>query len=157
YDQQDLVRDRRRTVVVLIPQYDDGVPAFLPGWRLMDGADESSQHQVALIDQRRIEMGLRAIVVRIEVARGASIAASVLIVTLIGRDERKRRDSSSGKVVEQSVRALKADDVLETVPRIVALLHVSEIHKRVVLRGVQLHETLMLARQYAGDVRAVRE
>ena len=54
----------------------------------MNGFYDIAQSQIALINQCRVQASLGAVVIGIKIADGAGIAAAVLIVALVGRDER---------------------------------------------------------------------
>src|SRR5215467_4106321 len=55
------------------------------------------------------------------------------------------------------MRTLKANDTVKAQSRTVAFLDAAEVHKWVVLRGVQLDEALRLARNGSRNVAAVGE
>ena len=57
----------------------------------MNSRNQLLHRDVTLTDQCRVQTGLRSIVIRIVVAEGCAVSAPVLIVALIGRDEREIR------------------------------------------------------------------
>ena len=74
-------------VVVLIPDDHNRVVAFFPGWRFMDGVHQRLDRHIAAIHRRWIKPSLRPVIVWVEIAKRASVAAAVLVVALIRRDE----------------------------------------------------------------------
>src|SRR5581483_6831433 len=108
YDGRHLVDDRLNGIVILIPDYDDGVPASPPRRRGVNGIYDLLHRLVSQRDQRRIQPILGSIVVWIVLAECRAIAAPVLIVALVRHDVRQRRRGSPRKIPPQSTRALKA-------------------------------------------------
>src|SRR5205809_3596206 len=85
-DRWNLVDVRDETVVVFIPDYDNGVVALLPCGRGVDGGYDVPQLQVTEIDESGIESRQGAVIYRVEVALWPSVAAAVLIGALVGSD-----------------------------------------------------------------------
>ncbi len=94
-----------------------------------DGGDDLLQGNVAALHQRRVETGLRAIVVGIEIAIGSGVAASMLIVTLIRSDEGKRGNVSGGQVGIEAIRTNKTHGVGEIAAGLLAFLNAAEIRR----------------------------
>ena len=127
-------------VIVFVPQNHDGAAAFLPYRRGFDGSHDALNGQIALQDQRRIETGLRAIVIRIKVAKSRAVAAAVLVIALVRGNERKIRHVACLEIRIQSVLSLEGDDLIKAKPAFTTLLHGGEVRKRIVLHRIQEHD-----------------
>src|SRR5579872_1809216 len=66
--EQYLIDIGREAVVIFIPDEHDGVAAFMPIWRRLDGLYQTLYDDIAAEDKRRIQSGLRAVVAGVEVA-----------------------------------------------------------------------------------------
>src|SRR5437899_4450853 len=104
----------------------------------MDRVNDVAQLQISNIDERRVQSCLRAVGLEVKVALRATIASPVLIIALVWRDEGKRRHLAGREVFIQTPFPLESDDVLGS--RFEPVLHAAEIHKWVVLRGVELQK-----------------
>ncbi len=88
HDRQHLVDIRSEAVVVLVPYYDNSTATRFPRGRTVDRMHNVPQRDIPEVDQGGVKPGLGTVVVRIEVALRAGIGASVLVIALVGHDER---------------------------------------------------------------------
>src|SRR5215472_19146548 len=102
--------------------------------------DNLLERLIAKDNQRRVQARLRAVVVWIEVAERRAIAAAVLIIALVGNDERECRHSSAPQISPQSAGAIECSYLSKAHHRIRSLLHALEINERIVFRGIELHD-----------------
>lgn len=135
---------RASAVVILVPHNHDRVVPLTPRPGAMYCLHQPLDCAVSLLDQSRVQTDLRAIgestIVQtvIERAKRIRIFAAMLIIALVGYDEGERRNVPLGKVSILAIRPVKTDDVGQAVPFVIALLHASEVSKRVVFHGIQL-------------------
>ncbi len=71
HNRDHLVRVRRQTVVVFIPQHNDCVVATRPRRRFVDRRHQLLHRVVAQQNQRRVQASLRSVIIRIVVAKGS--------------------------------------------------------------------------------------
>src|SRR5215831_5325498 len=74
-------------IVVFVPHHDNGVVALVPDLGILNGRYDPLYRDIAEQDICFIQTGLRAVVVCIKVAERAGIAASMLVIALIWRNE----------------------------------------------------------------------
>ena len=86
HDQQNFVRGWRHAVIVFVPHSDDRAAPVSPGRRMVDRIDDLFQSGIAVVDQCRVQADLGAVVVRIVLAVGPGVTASVLVMALIRHD-----------------------------------------------------------------------
>ena len=84
-----LLTGGRNAVVIFVPQNHNRVLSLMPGRRILDSGDQLPERHIAHLHQSWIQTLPGFAVVRIEVAEGGSVAAAVLIITLIRRDKEK--------------------------------------------------------------------
>src|ERR1700690_615663 len=85
---RDLVDGRSDAVVILVPDGDDGVVPLAPRRGSMNRRHDSLECLIAERHQRRIQARLGAVVIGIVLAEDGAVAATVLVVALVGTDER---------------------------------------------------------------------
>ena len=138
YDQQHLVRGCG--VVVLVPHNHDGIVALIPGRRVLDRRHDPVYGNIALEDQSLVQACLRPIVILVEIAERAGVAASVLVIALVWRDEREIGNASRAEILEEAPGTLKSDDVAQTIVRVAAFLDIAEIDEGIVFGGVEFDD-----------------
>ena len=138
HQRQDLVCIRDQAVIILVPHHNNGAALFLPRIGRVDSVNDVAQLQVSNIDERRVQSRLRASALEVEVALRAAVAAPVLIIALVRRNEGKRRHVAGSEVFIQTSLPLEPDDVLRS--RFESVLHTAEVHERIMLRGVKLQK-----------------
>jgi hypothetical protein len=138
-DQQDIVEDiRHDRVIVFIPNDDDGVAALFPERRLVNAFHDLFDSRVAATKQGGVEAGLPAVVCRVIGANSGVIAAAVLIVALVGRNEGEVRRRSGTKVDVKTARSIEPYDAREAEVWILSFLNALEIGERIMLHGIKL-------------------
>src|SRR5713101_8936000 len=135
HGEQDLVGCRNNAVVVFIPEQDDGIVAFAPDGRVVDGGDDGLNRLIALVDERGVEADESAVAGGVEVAGGSGVAAAVLVVALVRGDEGKGGDVAGAEVGEEAMGAGKANHVFQIVPGIQTFLNALKVGKGIVLAG----------------------
>src|SRR6267142_2165530 len=136
-DGKHLIGAGSNAVIILVPQHDNRGPTLIPDSRCLDGANQYAQGLIADGDQRGIEANLGPIIVGVEVALRATVAATMLVVALIRRNKGIGRNVAGGQIGVESVCALEAGDAVK-----MAFLHAAEIYEGVVLCSVQFNERL---------------
>ena len=86
-NRQNLINDWRDAVVVFVLQEHNCVAPFSPNRGVVDRGDDCLNIRIALVDQGRVEAGLRAVVIRIRLAFWPGITAAVLVIALVWSDE----------------------------------------------------------------------
>src|SRR6266852_7843629 len=157
HGEQDLVGCRNDAVIVFIPEQDDGVVAFAPDGRVVDGGDDSLNRLIALVDERGVEADESAVAGGVEVAGGSGVAAAVLVVALVRGDEGKGGDVAGAEVGEEAMGAGKANHVFQIVPGIQTFLNALKVGKGIVLDGVEVNERLSFVGQRGQDFRVAGE
>src|SRR5579859_6493528 len=157
HNQHDLIHIGHKAVVVFIPENNDRVAAISPGRRRMNRLDQVAQREVTHVNQRWVQSGLAAVVVRIKIAGGAGIATSMLVIALIGSDKRELGRATGVEVLKQTMRPFEANDMLQADRGLLAFLHTAEVDERIVFGCVELDETLRFAGGHRIDVRVIGE
>jgi hypothetical protein len=91
---------------------------FVPNGRRLDGLHNLLESGAILLDQTRVQANLRAVAepaiicVEIERLERITISAAVLIIALIGHDEREVRDIADDEVGVRPAPTIKGDDVV---------------------------------------------
>src|SRR6202795_1646341 len=155
HGQHHLVRGLRHAVVVFVPHDDDGVVAILPGGGLVNGGDEKLNRDVAAIHQSGVKAEQRAVVAGVRLADRAGIAATMLVVALVWRDERKCGNVTGTEIGEKAILALKIGHIVQAEIRVCALLNVLKIREGIVLDRVESHQVrlrLAFPRKSGGKV-----
>src|SRR6202051_3254918 len=153
---------RLHAVIVLIPDYNDSVAAAGPHWRSVDCCHQFLHLLVAENNQSWVQTTLRAIVIRVVVAERGAVAASVLVITLAGRNEREISHTARSEFTPQSACIIERRHIGIAVQRISAFLYRLEISERIVLNGIQLHNFAAIERRIQNwfdfaEIREVRE
>src|SRR6266566_3164579 len=71
----------------------------------------------------------------------------MLVIALIGRDERKIRNVARAEVSKKATWSPKTYDVFQAIAIVQAGLHATEVHERIVLDRVEVDERLCLCWQ----------
>src|ERR1039458_5139857 len=137
-DHWHLILVRIQAIVVFVPQHDDRVVAIRPGRRVLDRHHKFLNFHITALDQGWIQAGLRAIIVRVIVAERAGIAASVLVVALVRRNEGERRYLAGAEIGVQTLGSVKADDLCQAQTFVQPLLNTLEIDERIMLAGIKI-------------------
>ncbi len=99
------------------------------------------EREVALRDEARVQPHERPVVVRVLVTSGRSVVLAVLVVALVGNEEREVRNPPGLEVVVKTAPPLEADDAVEPDARPGrAFLHALEVRDGVVLHRVQMDD-----------------
>src|ERR1700686_5082781 len=104
---------RAAAVVVFVPDDHDRVVSRMPRRRCMDGFDQVLDGGITLLDESGVDSYLGTVGIPffikavVECAEGIAIASPVLIVALVGRDERKIRNAAVRQVRVKSPGAIE--------------------------------------------------
>jgi hypothetical protein len=104
----------------------------------VNGSDEKLKRDVTAIHQSRVEAGQRSVVVGIKLADSTGIAATMLVVALVWRDERKCGNVAGTEIGEKAILAFKIGHILQAEIRVCAFLNVLKIRKGVVLDRIEI-------------------
>src|SRR5208282_711826 len=133
----DSVDGRRDAVVILVPDGNDGITALAPSRGGMDRSHDPLYSLVAKSHQCRIQANLGAVVIRIELAELSAVAATVLVIALVGDDERVVRRFTRGQVAIEAGRSIKRNHIGQAVLWVGSSLSGPEIGERIVLYRVK--------------------
>src|ERR1700730_11687563 len=136
----DFVDDGLHRIIILVPDHNDCVASASPDRRSADGGHQFLDRLVAENDERRVQTCLRAVAAGIIVTKCAGIATSMLVVALVGRNQRKSRHIACPEIGPESAFYIKCRHVAIAVERVSALLYVAKIGERIVLHGIELND-----------------
>ena len=159
YNCDNFIGDGLHAVVVLIPDHDDGIAAAGPCRRSVDGGNQLLNFLVAEDDESWIQACLRAIVIGIVVAECGAVAASMLVIALARRYQRKIRHLARPQIAPQPTGSIEGCHFGKAVEGISAFLYGSKVGEWIVLYGIQLHNFAVREGwvQYWFDLGEIRE
>src|ERR1700724_2050621 len=114
----------------------------MPCRRGMDRPYKELDSRITLLNESGVESDLGAVGISsviqsvVECAEGIAIASTVLIVALVGCDDRKIGNAPVRQIRVKPTGTVKPDHIGEAVVVVVALLNVPKIRKGIVLYGV---------------------